>query len=62
MLSLELGRLAHQEREREIEETRRMRALVALLQQDRPLSGEASRRARIVDEPMLARRGVLGSR
>jgi hypothetical protein len=62
MLSLELGRLVHEEREKEIEETRRVRALVALLQQDHRRPGESQPHARMVDEPMLGRRGVLGSR
>ncbi len=62
MLSLELGRLVHEERERDIEKTRRVRALAALLRPDRPLPDNAHRGAHMVDEPMLVRRGVLGSR
>ncbi len=62
MLSLELGRLVHEEREQDIEKTRRARALVALLRADRPVAGDAHRDARMVDEPMMVRRGVLGSR
>jgi hypothetical protein len=62
MLSLELGRLVHEEREQEIEKTRRVRALVALLRADRPVPDDAHRGARLVDEAMLVRRGVVGSR
>jgi len=62
MLSLELGRLVHEEREREIERTRRVRALLALLQPDRQVPGQAGPHARMVDDAMLARRGIVGTR
>ncbi|HYU50001.1 MAG TPA: hypothetical protein VEO91_08765 [Candidatus Limnocylindria bacterium] len=62
MLSLELGRLVHEERQKEIEERLRTRLLLTPLEPDRPRPGEARPHARLVDEPMLARRGVLGSR
>jgi hypothetical protein len=62
MLSLELGRLVHEEREREIERTRRVRTLVAMLQADRRVPGQAGQQARIVDDAVPARRGFVGTR
>ncbi len=62
MLSLELGRLVHEEREKEIEKSRRARALAALLRPDRHVSDDGHVDTRMVDEPMLVRRGVFGSR
>jgi hypothetical protein len=62
MLSLELGRLVHEDREREIERTRRVRTLVAMLQPDRHGPGQAGQPARVVDDTVLARRGFVGTR
>jgi hypothetical protein len=62
MLSLELGRLIHQERQQEIERTRRARALIALLQPDRQVPGQSGQPDRMVDETMLGRRGFAGTR
>jgi hypothetical protein len=62
MLSLELGRLIHEERQQEIERTRRVRALIAMLQPDRHVPGQARESDRMVDETMLGRRGFAGTR
>jgi hypothetical protein len=62
MLSLELGRLVHEEREREIERTRRVRTLVAMLQPHRHVPGQPEQPARMVDDTVLARRGFVGTR
>jgi hypothetical protein len=62
MLSLELSRLVHEERQKEIEETHRVRALSALLQADRPVSGAARRQARLVAGSLVGRHGALWSR
>jgi hypothetical protein len=62
MLSLELGRLIHQERQQEIERTRRVRVLIAMLQPDRHVPGLAREPDRMVDEAMLGRRGFAGTR
>jgi hypothetical protein len=62
MLSLELGRLIHEERQQEIERRRRERALIAMLQPDRHVPGQAREHDRLVDETMLGRRGFAGNR
>jgi hypothetical protein len=62
MLSLELGRLIHEERQHEIERTRRTRALIAMLRPDRDVPGQAPQADRMVDETMLGRRGFAGTR
>jgi hypothetical protein len=62
MLSLELGRLVHEERQKEIERTLRVRALIAMLQPDRQVPGQARQADRMVDETMLGRRGFAGTR
>jgi len=62
MLSLELGRLIHEERQQEIERRGRVRALIALLQPDRHVPGQTREPDRMVDETMLGRRGFAGTR
>jgi hypothetical protein len=62
MLSLELGRVIHEERQQEIERTRRVRALIAMLQPDRHIPGQARQPDRMVDETMLGRRGFAETR
>jgi len=62
MLSLELGKLIHEERQQEIERRRRVRALIAMLQPDRHVPGQAREPDRMVDETMLGRRGFAGTR
>ena len=62
MLNLELGRLIHEERQQEIERTRLVRALIAMLQPDRHVRGQTPEPQRMVDETMLGRRGFAGTR
>jgi hypothetical protein len=62
MLSLELGRLIHEERQQEIERRLRVRAVIAMLKPDPHVPGQSRQPDRMVDETMLGRRGFAGSR